>query len=353
MEGVTGGEGATIEDGGASTKTRRSSFAPATPFAPSTLSLGRVRPARGLWSDAWRRVRGNKMAMTSLVYLGLLALVAIFAPAIAPHNPITSDVRAAGQYRQAAWIDDPNPQRDGSWEYPLGTDSIGRDVFSRLVYGARISLVVGFIPMTVILLIGVPIGLVAGFAGGGVDNVLMRLTDVVYAFPTLLFYIIAQVALSDTAFGQLLNGLVLLFVTLSIVNWPGVARLVRGDTLALKEKEFVEAARAGGALGGRIIVRHVLPNALGPIIVAGAFIVPGAIIAEAVLSYLGIGVRPAVDPNAPFPTSWGNMILEGSKSWQTQPWMLIGPSLAIASVTLAFTFVGDGLRDALDPRGQP
>jgi oligopeptide transport system permease protein len=263
---------------------------------------------------------------------------------------VQSDVKTAGTYRQAAWINDEDPKKSGSWDYPLGTDSIGRDVYSRLVYGTRVSLVVGFIPMFVIMVIGIPIGLIAGYAGGRSDNLLMRFTDVIYAFPALLFFIIMQIAFRDTAFGELLGGLVLLFVTLSIVNWTGVARLVRGETLSLKEKEFAEAARANGATTYRVITRHILPNALGPIIVCGAFIIPGAIIAEAVLSYLGVGVRPSVSLDAPFPTSWGQMILDGSKSWRSQPWMLIAPCVAIALITLAFTFVGDGLRDALDPR---
>jgi oligopeptide transport system permease protein len=318
--------------------------------ARNLAALAERRPSRGLWRDAWRRLRKNKMAVTGLVYLAFLAVVAVAAPLIAPHNPIKSDVRTAGTFRKAAWLDDPKPMRTGDWDYPLGTDSVGRDVFSRLVYGTRVSLVVGFVPMAVVLLIGVPIGLVAGYAGGRIDSLLMRVTDVVYAFPVLLFFIIMQVSFRDTGFGSLLGGLILLFVTLSIVNWTGVARLVRGETLALKEKEFVEAARANGAGVTRIMLRHVLPNSLGPIIVAAAFIVPGAIVAEAALSYFGVGVRPAVNVDAPFPTSWGQMILDGSKSWQSQSWMLIGPSLAIALITLAFTFVGDGLRDALDPR---
>jgi oligopeptide transport system permease protein len=281
-----------------------------------------------------------------------LIVVALAAPLIAPHNPVRTDVRNAGTYRQAAWIKDPNPLRAGKWEYPLGSDSVGRDVFSRLLYGTRVSLIVGFIPMTFTLLIGVTIGLIAGFVGGRLDDSLMRMTDIVYAFPSLLFFIIMQLSFKDTPFGNLLNGLVLLFITLSIVNWPSVARLVRGQVLSLKEKEFVEAARTVGTRNGMIVLRHILPNSLGPIIVAGAFIVPGAIITEAVLSYLGIGVRPSVDPNAPFPASWGNMILDGSKSWQSQPWMLIAPCIAVALITMAFTFIGDGLRDALDPRDQ-
>lgn len=313
-------------------------------------TLGNVRQSRSLWSNALRRLRRNKMAMAAIAFLSLLVIVAIFAPVIAPHNPIKTDVAAAGTYRKAAWLSDPNPLRSGDWSYPLGTDSIGRDVFSRLVYGTRVSLVVGFIPMAVILVIGVPMGVVAGYAGGRIDNLLMRLTDVVYAFPALLLAIIMQIAFREYLVGRLLNGLVLLFISLSIVNWTGVARLVRGETLSLKEKEFVEASRTSGAGGPRIILKHILPNSLGPIIVAAAFIVPGAIISEAVLSYLGVGVRPSTNLNAPFPTSWGQMILDGSKSYTAQSWMLIAPSIAVALITLSFTFLGDGLRDALDPR---
>lgn len=329
---------------------------PATPPSAGSLSeqaesrLTGMRKSRSLWSNALRRLRKNKMAMAGLIFLALLLLIAIFAPLIAPHNPIQTDVAKAGTYRKAAWLSDPNPLRAGDWNYPLGTDSIGRDVFSRLVYGTRVSLVVGFIPMLVILFIGVPLGLTAGYLGGRIDNLLMRFTDVVYAFPALLLAIIMQISFGDYAVGKLLNGLVLLFISLSIVNWTGVARLVRGETLSLKEKEFVEASKTSGAGGFRIIAKHVLPNALGPIIVAAAFIVPGAIISEAVLSYLGVGVRPSTNLHAPFPTSWGQMILDGSKSYTAQSWMLIAPSIAVALITLSFTFVGDGLRDALDPR---
>lgn len=319
---------------------------------PRDQILANTRPPRSLWNDAWRRLRRNKMSMVGLVYLAFLTIVAIFAPLIAPHNPVQGDLVNGGVYRKAAWIETPNPLQTGTWEYPLGTDSIGRDVFSRLIYGTRVSLIVGFIPMIFTLLIGVTIGLIAGFAGGAVDNVLMRIADVVYAFPALLFFIIMQISFKDTAFGSLLNGLVLLFVTLSIINWTGVSRLVRGQVLSLKEKEFVEAARTIGTSNWQIITRHILPNTLGPIIVAGALIVPGAIITEATLSYLGIGLTPSTDPQNPFPASWGNMILDGYTAWQSQSMMLIAPCIAVALITLAFTFVGDGLRDALDPREQ-
>ncbi len=322
------------------------------PVAALPGTIGTTRSPRSLWSNAWRQFRRNKLAMAGMCYLIFLTFVALFAPAIATHNPVDSDLRTAGKYRQAAWIQTDNPKTTGDWSYILGTDGNGRDVFSRLVYGTRISLVVGFIPMAVIMVIGIPVGLAAGFAGGRLDNILMRVTDVVYAFPALLFFIIMQISLGDTTIGRMLNGLVLLFVTLSIINWTGVARLVRGDTLALKEKEFVEAARASGASAWRQISRHILPNALGSIIVAGAFIVPGAIISEAVLTYLGIGLRPDVSLDAPFPTSWGQMIQSGQTAYRNQPWLLIAPSLAVALITLSFTFVGDGLRDALDPRDQ-
>lgn len=308
------------------------------------------RPPRSLWSDAWRRFRKNWLALLGLGYIAFLAVVAIAAPIIAPHNPVKSDVARAGVFRQAAWVRDPNPMRTGSWEYPLGTDSVGRDVFSRLVYGTRVSLVVGFVPMVFTVSIGMLIGLVAGYLRGRIDSLLMRFTDVVYAFPDLLLFIIMQVAFQDAWIGKLLNGLVLLFITLSLVSWVTVARLVRGEVLAVKQKEFVEAARAIGANGLQVVLRHIVPNTLGPIIVVAAYIVPGAIISEAILSYLGIGIRPTVRLDAPFPTSWGSMILEGSKAWESQPWMLIAPTLAVASITLAFTFIGDGLRDAFDPR---
>jgi oligopeptide transport system permease protein len=321
-----------------------------TPVTTTLGDLTMTKRPRSLWSDAWRRFRKNKIALIGLGYLIFLVVVAIFAPMLATQNPVKSDVATAGPLRQAAWVEDPNPLKTGDWAYPLGTDSIGRDVWSRLVYGTRVSLIVGFIPMLVILAIGVPFGLIAGYMGGRVDNLMMRITEIVYAFPALLLAIIMQISFGDTAFGQLLNGLVLLFVSLSIVNWTGVARLVRGSTLSLKEKEFVEAARASGASHRRILNKHIFPNSVNSIVVAAAFVIPSAIIAEAVLSYLGVGLAPSVNPDTPFPTSWGQMILDGSKFWQAQLWMLLGPALAIALITLAFTFVGDGLRDALDPR---
>jgi oligopeptide transport system permease protein len=308
------------------------------------------RAPRSLWSDARRRLLRNKAALVSVLYLGVLVVIAIAAALLAPHNAI--QIFPGQTYRQAAWIATGNPATSGTWEFPLGTDAVGRDVLSRLLYGTRTSLVVGFIPMAITLTIGTLIGLIAGSRGGWADALLMRFADIVYSFPALLFFIIAMAALKDTAIGKFMNGFLILFGALSLVGWVSVARLVRGQVLSLKEKEFVLAAQALGVRGHQILFKHLLPNALGPIIVAGAFIVPGAIITEAVLSFLGIGLRPATDMNATFPVSWGNMILEGKAAVNAQPWVLIAPAFAIGTITLAFTFLGDGLRDALDPRDQ-
>jgi oligopeptide transport system permease protein len=182
-----------------------------------------------------------------------------------------------------------------------------------------------------------------------VDNLLMRFTDIVYAFPDILFFIILITALRDTWIGNLLNGFVLLFVALALVSWTTVARLMRGQVLSIKEKDYIEAARSIGASRGRIMVRHIFPNALAPIIVAAAFIVPASILAEAILGFLGVGVRPSTDPNAPFPTSWGWLLLDGKVAIETQPWLLITPAVCVALIMLSFAFIGDGLRDALDP----
>jgi oligopeptide transport system permease protein len=307
------------------------------------------RPPRSLWSDARRRLLRNKATVAGLIYISTLIVIALAAPLLAPHNPVR--IFPGQTYRQAAWIRTPNqPAATGTWEFPLGTDAIGRDVLSRLIYGTRTSLIVGFIPMAITLLVGTVIGLFAGFQGGWTDGLLMRFADIVYSFPAFLFFIIVMTALKDTDFGKFMNGFLVLFMALSLVSWVGVARLVRGQVLSLKQKEFIEAAQAIGVRKHNILFKHLLPNSLGPIIISGAFIVPGAIIAEATLSYLGIGLRPATDPNALFPVSWGNMILDGKAAITSQPWLLIAPALAIGSITLAFTFVGDGLRDALDPR---
>ena len=307
-----------------------------------------VRKPTSLWQDAWYRLWRNKAAVAGMVVIAFFALVAICAPLIAPYHPLDIPL-PSNTLRQAAWVRTANPSTTGDWRFILGTDNVGHDVLSEVIYGARTSMVVGFVPMFLIIILGTTIGMVAGFFGGRVDSLLMRLTDVVYAFPALLLFIIVMSALRDTAIGKLLNGLFLLFVSLSIVNWVGVARLVRGQVLSLKRREFIEAAYVVGASGPRIMFRHLLPNSLAPIIVVGAFLIPQAILTEATLGFLGLGIRPASDPSAIFQISWGMLLLWGRDAMRSQPWLLLAPALCIALVMLSFTFVGDGLRDALDP----
>jgi oligopeptide transport system permease protein len=307
-----------------------------------------LRKPTSLYRDAWYRLMRNRGSVIGMVVVGFFAILGIFAPIIAPHPPL--EMFPNNSYRLPMWIKLPNnPLHGGDPRFILGTDTIGRDVLSRVIFGARTSMAVGFIPMVLIILIGTTIGLVAGYAGGQVDNLLMRFTDIVYAFPDLLFFIIMITALRDTWIGNLLDGFVLLFVSLALISWVTVARLVRGQVLSIKEKEYVEAARSIGASPARIMLNHIFPNSLAPIIVSAAFLVPQSIVTEAVLGYLGVGIRPTVDPKAMFPTSWGNLLNDGRVAINAQPWLLVAPAVCVALIMLAFTFIGDGLRDALDP----
>ena len=278
----------------------------------------------------------------------LFFLVAGIAPFMAPHNPL--EMNSGKDYLPPAWVTKPVGGKVGNPNYLLGTDTLGRDVLSRVLYGARVSMVVGLVPTLIILVVGVTVGLLAGYYGGGWDNVMMRITDVIYAFPDLLLFIVVMVALRDTFIGNLFNGLFLLFAALAIVNWVGDARIVRGQVLSLKNNEFIEAARCIGAKDSRIMLKHLLPNSLGPIIIVTALGIPNMIITEATLGYLGLGLRPATDPHAFFVTSWGSLMLEGQTAINAQPWMLLAPAICVSLVVLAFTFLGDGLRDAFDPR---
>ena len=219
----------------------------------------------------------------------------------------------------------------------MGTDNLGRDWFSRLIYGARVSITVGFFAQAVILTIGAAVGSVSGYFGGWVDNLLMRFTDLMYAFPDLLFIILLR-----SVFG---GNLFMLFLIIGLVSWVDVARLVRGQILSLKEREFVEAGRALGATSRELMWRHLFPNTLSPVIIVAAFGIPRAIFTEAALSFIGIGV----DPRTP---SWGAMIYEGYGGIFAVPSLVLFPAVTIAVVMLSFTFVGDGLRDALDPRSR-
>jgi len=305
-------------------------------------------PSTSLWRDAWRRLIRNKAAVLGMIIILLFIFVATFASFLAPHNPLK--INDGLGFLPPAWVESSAAGVSGDPRFILGTDTIGRDVLSRVIYGARVSMIVGLTPVAIILVIGSAIGLLSGYAGGRTDNILMRVTDVFYAFPNLLLYVILMVTLRDTALGRMFNGLFLLFVALALVSWVGVARLVRSSVLTLKEKEFVEAARCVGASDKRIMTRHILPNSLSPIIVWMALAIPGMIIAEAILGYLGLGLRPSTDPNAFFITSWGSLMLEGQTAINIQPWILLIPSICVGLVVLAFTFLGDGLRDALDPR---
>jgi len=312
-----------------------------------SLELASSGPSRSLGQDAWYRLIRNRASVLSMVVIAFFILLAIFASKIVPFSPI--QIHSGKNFLPPVWVKEYNGKSSDP-AYLLGTDTLGRDLLSRVIYGARVSMVVGIVPTAIILVVGTLVGMIAGYFGGRVDNLLMRFTDVIYAFPDLLFFIIVMVSLRDTFIGQLLNGLLLLFAALAIINWVGVARLVRGQVLSLKEKEFVEAARCIGAKDTHIMFRHILPNSLGPLIVSAAFSIPGAIITEAILGFLGLGLSPASDPKAIFQTSWGFLLLEGQTAINAQPYMLLVPAICVALVVLAFTFLGDGLRDALDPR---
>ena len=276
-----------------------------------------------LWSDAFARLRGNRMAMFGLVIIALLVLVAITGPVLAPYG--YNDQRLIAS----------EVNLGPGWPHLLGTDDLGRDVFSRILFGARTALAVGVIVVGIELVIGLSVGSLAGYFGGWVDNLFMRLTDIMFAFPGLLFAILIVAVLGP--------GLLHVFVALGVVSWPGMARLVRGQVLSLKRRDFVEAARSVGGSDRRIILLHVLPNSLGPIVVSASLGMGTAILAESSLSFIGIGVQ------APAP-SWGSMINEAMTEWHTAPHLVIAPGLVIALVVFAFNFVGDGLNDALNPR---
>ena len=295
----------------------------------------RSRPT-SLWRDAFGRLIRNRLAIVGGIVVLLLLLLAIVGPFLTPFG---YDAQAIPEVQANNGL----PLSPGQSGHLLGTDQLGRDLFSRLLDGTRISMTVALVVQLVVILIGVPIGALAGWFGGRVDNYLMRLTDVVYAFPDLLFIILLSVAFRDTLFGDAMDGLLLVFVAIGLVGWVGMARLVRGQLLSLKEQEFVEAARAIGVSDFKIITRHLLPNALGPMIVAITLGIPGAILAEATLGFLGIGV------NAPR-ASWGTLVNTGADWMRAAPHMVIFPALAIAIALISYTFLGDGLRDALDPK---
>ncbi len=274
-----------------------------------------------LWRDAWRRLLRNKLAVVGGVTVALLCLVAIFANLLAPQSYTKANFGSIYEF----------PSR----EFPLGTDQLGRDVLSRMIYGARVSMLVGLGSQVIVVLLGVPLGAIAGYVGGRTDILMTRFIDVMYAFPRLLFVILVMSMLGA--------GLINIFIALGLTGWVGIARQTRAQVLALKEKEFVEGARALGARGWRVLTRHILPSALTPIVVSVTFGIPEAIFTEAALSFIGVGINP------PTP-SWGQMVGENQQFLRSYWYLCVFPSIAIAVTMLSFTFFGDGVRDALDPK---
>ena len=288
---------------------------------PVAVEAGTEARSSSLGRDAFRRLLRNRLAMVGGVVIIVLVLIAIFADVLAPYSYTKTNFGRLNE----------GPTHD----YPLGTDNLGRDMLSRMIYGARVSMIVGLGAQVVIVLIGVPIGALSGFVGGRTDLLLTRFIDVMYAFPRLLFVILVMSMLGA--------GLTNIFIAIGLTGWVSIARQTRAQVLTLKAKEFVEGARSLGARSGRLLLRHVLPNALTPIVVSVTFGIPEAIFTEAALSFIGVGINP------PTP-SWGQMVGEGQQYLRSAWHLCVFPSIAIAITMLSFTFLGDGVRDALDPK---
>jgi ABC-type dipeptide/oligopeptide/nickel transport system permease subunit len=293
-----------------------------TTTTPTTPIVAQLRPARRASSAvmAWRRFARNKWAVGALIFILLQVIMAVFAEYVAPYDPLASDYTAT----YAA----PNAK------YWLGTDDLGRDMLSRIIYGTRVSLAVGVLSQVFVVMIGLPLGAIGGLVGGWVDYALTRLIDVLSSIPGLLLYILLMIALGA--------GLQNIILAMTLTGWIGIARLVRGQVLSLKETDFVRAARAMGAGTGWIVRTHILRNSLTPVIVSMTLGVPGAMFAEAGLSFLGLGVPP------PTP-SWGQMIGTYQGFVRTSPHLILYPSLVLAVTMLAWIILGDGVQEALDP----
>ncbi len=278
-----------------------------------------LQPDVGVRASIINMFRTNHAALAGLIVILLIILAAVFAPLITRYDPNALNLA--------------NMRKPPSAEHWFGTDDMGRDVFSRVIYGGRLSLMIGFVPSVISLVLGTVLGLMAGYLGRHVDAVIMRLADVVLAFPSLLLAMVVMYTLGSS----ILN----MFIALSIINWAGTARVVRAQTLSLKEKEFVEAARSMGVSRFSIVFKHILPNCLPNLIVLFTLDIPGAIMWESSMSFLGVG-----DPNA---ASWGLMVSQGKSYAYMCPWLILAPGLAILVTVMAFNFLGDGLRDAIDP----
>tara|TARA_B100001057_G_scaffold9470_1_gene8861 strand:- start:90 stop:944 length:855 start_codon:yes stop_codon:yes gene_type:complete len=280
-----------------------------------------VKKESSLWSDAWRRLLANKAAVAGGMILIVLIFLAIFAPWIAPHSYSYQNLELGAQ--------------PPSSEFLLGTDTLGRDLFSRILYGARVSLLVGFVATSVALVIGVSWGIVAGYFGGRIDSVMMRIVDVLYGLPFIIFIILLMVI-----FGR---NIWLLFGAIGAVEWLTMARIVRGQVLTVKTQEYVLAAQAMGVSNIQMFRKHIYPNILGPIAVYATLTIPQVMLLEAFLSFLGLGIQPPM-------SSWGTLIRYGVESMEEYSWLLIYPGLTFTVTLFALNFFGDGLRDALDPK---
>jgi oligopeptide transport system permease protein len=286
---------------------------------------------RSQWVDARARLLRNRAAMASIVILGIIVFLAMFAPLLSPYayDEVNYDLIscAPGWWPFEAMCTAPGNI--------FGTDAIGRDIFVRVLYGARVSLAVGLVATIVSLVIGVLYGATAGYLGGRIDDLMMRVVDVLYSLPFIFFVIILMVVFD--------RNFILLFVAIGAVEWLTMARIVRGQTLSIKQKEFIEAARAAGVGPFGIITRHVIPNVVGPVVVYVTLTVPTVILMESFLSFLGLGIQEPL-------TSWGVLISDGADQMETAPWMLLFPALFMAVTLFCFNFIGDGLRDAMDPK---
>ena len=274
-----------------------------------------------LWSDAWRRLLANKAAVAGGIILLIFIFLAIFAPWIAPHSYAYQNLELGAQ--------------PPSGNFLLGTDTLGRDLFSRSLFGARVSLLVGFVATGVALVIGVSWGIVAGYFGGRIDSVMMRIVDVLYGLPFIIFIILLMVI-----FGR---NIWLLFAAIGAVEWLTMARIVRGQVLTIKNQEYVLAAQAMGVPNFLMFRKHIFPNILGPIAVYATLTIPQVMLLEAFLSFLGLGIQPPM-------SSWGTLIRYGVESMEEYSWLLIYPGLTFTITLFALNFFGDGLRDALDPK---
>jgi oligopeptide transport system permease protein len=299
--------------------------------ADQTLKASEEIKGRSLWMDARRRLFRNRAAVAGMVVLALIAALAILAPLLSPfaYDEVNYDIIACAP---SWWPAEAACRAAG---HIFGTDAVGRDLFVRVLFGARVSLAVGLVATVVSLVIGVLYGAIAGYAGGRLDGLMMRIVDVLYSLPFIFFVIILMVMFD--------RNFILLFVAIGAVEWLTMARIVRGQTLSIKQVEFIEAARAGGVSPVGIVLRHVVPNVAGPVMVYVTLTVPGVILTESFLSFLGLGIQEPL-------TSWGVLISDGADQMETAPWMLLFPALFMAVTLFCFNFIGDGLRDALDPK---